>query len=169
VHTGIARLADSNPMLLEPLLIEYPEITFDLFHGGYPWIHHVGALAHNHPNVRLNLTWLPQLSTHASVGALKEWLQVVPQVDRLSWGGDCRTIEESYGALLATRHVTAHALGELVDDGYLDLDAAIAAATSLLSGGGARTYRVPSDEPPPLPGPADLRLSSIRHQDGKAL
>ena len=70
---------------MEPLLQEFPEVTFDLFHGGYPWIHEVAALAHNYPNVRLNLTWLPHLSTEAAVGAIKEWLQARPQADRISW------------------------------------------------------------------------------------
>ena len=37
VHTGMARLHGSQPVDLDPLLAEYPAVTFDLFHGGYPW------------------------------------------------------------------------------------------------------------------------------------
>ena len=143
VHTGLARLNGSNPLLLEPLLRAYPTVTFDLFHGGYPWIHEVAALAHNYPNVRLNLTWLPQLSTEVAVSTLKEWLQIVPQVDRISWGGDCFTGEEAYGSLLALRNVVTRALADLVDVGYLTLEAAMEAAGSVLSNGGAATYGVP--------------------------
>jgi hypothetical protein len=142
VHTGLARLAGSSPLLLEPLLQEFPEVVFDLFHGGYPWVHDVAALAHNHPNVRLNLTWLPQLSTALAAEALKEWLQAVPQVDRISWGGDCFTAEEAYGSLLAARDAVAHALADLVDDEFLDLETALLAARSILAGGGARIYGV---------------------------
>jgi Amidohydrolase len=142
VHTGLARLDGSSPLLLEPLLRAYPTVTFDLFHGGYPWIHEVAALAHNYPNVRLNLTWLPLLSTEVAVSTLKEWLQIVPQIDRISWGGDCFTGEEAYGSVLAFRNVVARALADLVDVGYLTLDAAIAAAHSVLSSGGAATYGV---------------------------
>jgi hypothetical protein len=141
VHTGIARLSGSNPLLLEPLLQAYPDVVFDVFHGGYPWVHHVGALAHNYPNVRLNLTWLPQLSTELAVAALKEWLQVVPQVDRISWGGDCSTIEEAYGSLLAARHTVERAVTELVEEGFFDLDTAHCAARSVLCGGGAAIFR----------------------------
>jgi predicted TIM-barrel fold metal-dependent hydrolase len=140
VHTGLARLAGSNPLLLEPLLMDFPEVVFDVFHGGYPWIHDVAALAHNHPNVRLNLTWLPQLSTTLAAEALKEWLEVVPQVDRITWGGDCFTPEEMYGSLLAAREAIARALAGLVEDGYLDMDTAIDAARSVLASGGARIY-----------------------------
>jgi hypothetical protein len=142
VHTGLARLAGSNPLLLEPLLQRFPDVVFDLFHGGYPWIHDVAALAHNYPNVRLNLTWLPQLSTALAAETLKEWLQVVPQVDRISWGGDCFTAEEAYGSLLAARDAVAHALADLVDDEFLEMETAQLAARSILASGGARIYGV---------------------------
>ena len=100
----------------------------------------MAALAHNHPNVRINLTWLPQISTEAASAALKEWIQVIPQVDRISWGGDCRTGEETYAALLAAKHSVARAVGDLVDDEYFDLESGIAVATSIFHDGGARTY-----------------------------
>ena len=142
VHTGMARLEGSSPLLMEPLLQEFPDVVFDLFHGGYPWIRESAALAHNYPNVRLNLAWLPQLSTEVAVAALKEWLEVVPQIDRITWGSDCHTVEEAYGVLLGARHVVTRALTELVQDGALDLDSALAAADSVLCAGGARIYRV---------------------------
>lgn len=143
VHTGMGRLRGSDPTLLDPLLAAYPGVTFDLFHGGYPWTRESGALAHQHPNVRLNLTWLPQLSTAATVGIVKEWLQVVPQAGRITWGGDCQTIEESHGALLGFRWAVATALGELVDERYVDLETAMEVAVDLSSGAGAAIYRIP--------------------------
>ena len=140
IHTGDARLQGSNPMLLVDLIQANPQTKFILFHGGYPWVHHVGALAHNYPNVRLNLTWLPQISTEVAVAALKEWLQVVPQIDRISWGADCSLIEEAFGSLLAARYTIARALAELVDDGFFDLRTAQYAARSILSGAGAAIF-----------------------------
>jgi hypothetical protein len=142
VHTGLARLGDSSPMRLIPLIEAYPNVVFDLFHGGYPWVHDVAAIAQNYPNVRLNLTWLPQISTEVAVASLKEWLQVVPQVDRISWGADCHTVEEMYGALLAARHVVARALADLVDCGYIDQDQALVAVASVLGGAGKSIYRI---------------------------
>jgi uncharacterized protein len=140
VHTGMARLAGSNPMLLASQIEQYPDVVFDIFHGGYPWIHEVGALAQNYPNVRLNLVWLPQLTTEVAVLAVKEWLQVVPQTDRISWGADSWTVEEMYGALLGAKHVLSRALSEFVEEGYLDLKGAIDAASSVLYGGGRAIY-----------------------------
>jgi hypothetical protein len=146
-HTGLARLAGSNPLLLEPLLQGHPDVVFDLFHGGYPWVHEAGALAHNYPNVRLNLTWLPQLSSELTAALIKEYLQVVPQVDRISWGGDCRTVEESHGALLALKQALARSISELVADGYFDLQTGIDAALNILYGAGASIYGAPPSPP----------------------
>ena len=142
VHTGLARLGDSSPLQMLPLIEAYPGIVFDLFHGGYPWVHDVAAIAQNYPNVRLNLTWLPQISTEVAVTSLREWLQVMPQIDRISWGGDCHTVEEMYGSLLAARHVVARALTGLVDCGYIGLEEAADAARSILCGAGESIYRL---------------------------
>ena len=143
VHTGMGRLSGANPMLLDPLLAEHKRVTFDLFHGGYPWTRESAALAHQHPNVRLNLTWLPQLTSAATVGIIKEWLQVVPRARRISWGGDCQSIEEAYGALLAFRWATSRAIGELVDEGYLSLEEAMDVVEDLQAGGGREIYGLP--------------------------
>jgi hypothetical protein len=143
VHTGLARLGDSSPLQMLPLIEAYPDLTFDLFHGGYPWIHDVAAIAQNYPNVALNLAWLPQISPEAAVAALKEWIQVVPQADRITWGADCHVVEDMYGSLLAARHVIARALAELVEDGYLSVDDALAEAASILFRAGEAIYRLP--------------------------
>lgn len=142
VHLGLALLEHSRPLALVPLLREFPEIVFDLFHGGYPWTSDVAALAHSYPNVRLNLVWLPLISTEVAVAALREWIQVMPQTDRISWGSDARTAEEAYGALLAGKHAIARAVGHLVDDGYFPLSLGIETAESILAGAATRIYRL---------------------------
>jgi hypothetical protein len=140
MHTGQARLDSSNPLLLEPILQDYPEVVFDLLHGGFPWTAETAALAHAYPNVRLNLVWLAQISSEAAVQALKVWIQVIADVRHISWGGDARSPEEMYGGLLAGKHVLARAFGELVDVGYIDIDAAVDGARAILYDSGAETY-----------------------------
>ena len=142
VHTGLARLTDSNPLLLAPLIEQYPEVVFDIFHGGYPWYQEVGALAQNYPNVRLNLVWLPQLSIEAAVRALKEWVQVVPQADRISWGADCFTMEEMFGALLTVKYVIARAMADFIDDDYLSIETALETAQAILYQNGKSIYHL---------------------------
>jgi predicted TIM-barrel fold metal-dependent hydrolase len=122
VHTGLGQLGGSNPMNLEPLISSHPELRFVLFHGGYPWCSQVGALAHNHPNVLVDLVWLPLISTSAAARSLHEYLEVVPSSRRIAWGSDTWTSEEALGALLAFQHVLARVLAEKIEDGYLDME-----------------------------------------------
>ena len=132
IHTGLGQLAGSNPMLLEPLIERHPETNFVLFHGGYPWYHETGALAHNHSNVMLDMVWLPLICTSAAIQALHEYIEVVPSSDRISWGSDCWTSEEALGALLAFEHVIAKVLSDKVDDGYFSMDDAKELSEKLL-------------------------------------
>jgi hypothetical protein len=132
VHTGTARLAGSDPTNLIPLLERFHDVTFDLFHIGYPWTREAAALARAYPNVRLNLTWLPNISMGVAVSVLKECLQAVPESGRITWGADAKTPEEMYGSVKAAKQVVARALGELVTEGQLSLDDALAEAERIL-------------------------------------
>jgi hypothetical protein len=125
IHTGLGLLWGSNPMNFEPVIRAYPNLSFVLFHGGYPWCHVIGGLLHNYPNVHADLVWLPLISPTAAVSALHEWLEVSNSIYRLQWGSDCKTPEESYGATLAFRHVLFTVLSQKIDAGYLDLDDAL--------------------------------------------
>lgn len=118
IHTGLGRIQGSNPMLLVPLIEQYPDTKFVLFHGGYPWSHEIGGLLHNYDNVYADLVWLPLISPTAAVSALHEWLETARTCEKISWGGDCWTAEETYGAVLAGRHVIARVLAEKVHEGY---------------------------------------------------
>jgi hypothetical protein len=132
IHTGLGQLQGSHPLLLEPTIERHPQTTFVLFHGGYPWIHEIGALAHNHPNVHVDMVWLPLISPSAAVQALHEYIEVVPSSDRIAWGSDSWTSEEALGALLAWEQVAARVLAEKVDSGYFDFEEAGLLAEKLL-------------------------------------
>jgi len=117
IHTGLGQLSGSNPMLLEPTIERFPDTIFVLFHGGYPWFHDIGALAHNQSNVYIDMVWLPLISTSAAISALNEYIEIVQSIDRISWGSDTWTSEEAYGALLAYQHVVASVLTKKVEEG----------------------------------------------------
>ncbi len=119
VHAGLGRLGGSAPMLLEPALARHPGTTFVLFHVGYPWYDAVAGLAHSYANVIVDLVWIPLLTVSGAAGALHELLDVARTNERICWGGDARTAEEAFGALLAWRHVVASVLAEKVDAGCL--------------------------------------------------
>ena len=142
VHTGTGRLAGSSPMNLIPLLERFPDVVFDLFHAGYPWTRESAALSRAYPNVRLNLTWLPNISIEVAVSVLKEWVQAVPQIGRITWGADAKTPEEMYGGVIAARSVVARALAELVEERQITLDDAVAEAERILWRNGVEIYGI---------------------------
>jgi hypothetical protein len=119
VHTGLARLSGSDPLLLEPAIARHPETRFVLFHVGYPWYDSALGLSQQYANLIMDLVWVPLVSTSGAIAALREMVEVVKSMDRICWGGDARTAEEALGALLAWRHVVAKVLAEKVDDGYM--------------------------------------------------
>jgi hypothetical protein len=142
IHTGLGELSGSNPMALEGLIKRHLDTRFVLFHGGYPWIHEIGALAHNHSNVLVDLVWLPLISTTAAKTALHEYIEVVPSCDKLAWGSDSWTSEEAYGALLAFQHVVASVLSEKAAEGYITVEEAKNLAEMLLFRNASHIYRV---------------------------
>ncbi|MCD6291436.1 MAG: amidohydrolase family protein [Anaerolineae bacterium] len=117
IHTGLARLDGSRAMFLIPLIQAFPDVRFVLMHGNYPWIHDLAGLVLSFPNVYLDLVWLPILSPTAARRALHEYLEVAP-ADRITWGGDCWTAEETYGALIYMRDLLLDVLTEKVQSGY---------------------------------------------------
>ncbi|MEI6499829.1 MAG: amidohydrolase family protein [Armatimonadota bacterium] len=140
VHLGLGKIAGSRPMYFEPMIAQYPQTTFDLFHCGYPWTHEIGGLLHVYPNVYADFCWLPLISTTVAVQALHEYLDVAFGTDKLLWGDDCGTAEETYGARLAWEHVVARVMHERVEAGLVGRKAAEKLAAKLMYGNVERLY-----------------------------
>jgi len=118
-HTGLGKLPGSNPMNLIPMIERHPETKFVLFHGGYPWTEEIAALLHNYPNVYADLCWLPDICTTAAEHLLHSLIEAARDSSRVTWGGDCWLVTESYAHTLAIRHVLNKVLSEKVSAGYL--------------------------------------------------
>ncbi len=140
-HTGLGQIDRTNALGLLPAIRQNPETRFVLFHGGYPWMADIAALAHNFPNVYVDLCWLPLLSTSAAERFLNEMLDVTT-ADKLSWGCDTWTPQESYGALLAMRAVLSHALAARVERGLTDLDGALDLVSRILNLNASALYKI---------------------------
>jgi len=73
-------VAGANPLLLEPLFND-PSLrrtSFVLLHGGWPFVHEIGALLQK-PNVYLDLSQQDLiLSPRTLSGWLREWLELYP-------------------------------------------------------------------------------------------
>ena len=140
VHTGLAKLAGSQPMIFEPTVARHPRTRFVLFHSGYPWIHQAAGLAFTYSNVLSSLTWTATISTTAAIRALHEFLDVACSVNNITWGDDCWCTEEAVGALLAWRHIVATVIVERLSGGLLHPGEVDNLAEKLLFRNGRRIY-----------------------------
>jgi len=124
IHTGLALLSGSNPLLLEGLIARHPDNRFVLFHGGFPWIYETAGLLHNYSNVLIDINWLPLISTSAAAQALHVYIDVLQDSGNIAWGGDTWTSEEACGASMAFRNLLARVLTEKIErDGWRTTDA----------------------------------------------
>jgi predicted TIM-barrel fold metal-dependent hydrolase len=138
-HTGLGRLKGTNAMAMEEVISKNPATKFVLFHCSYPWLDDINGLLHNYGNVYPDLCWLPLISTSAAVRMLHEMIEVGTS-DKICWGCDTWTSEESYGALLALRFVLAKVLKEKIEDGYLCLSDARYIVDNIMYNNAARLY-----------------------------
>ena len=119
-HTGLGQLTETRALAMKGVIERNPQTKFVLFHCSFPWTEDISALLHTYPNVYPDLCWLPLLSPTAAKKMLHELIEVGTS-DKVCWGCDTWTSEESYGALLAFRFVLAEVLAEKVKDGYFTL------------------------------------------------
>ena len=121
MHTGLGLMNQSRAMVLQPLIARYPQVTFLMMHGGYPWTSDIPGLCNVYANVWVDLCWLPLISTSAAVRFLDELIDVC-NADRIIWGCDNWTGEESYAARLAFLEVLTRVLTGRVETGLMRAD-----------------------------------------------
>jgi len=150
IHTGLQEgngnvLENANPLHLTNLCLEYGRAKFDVFHGGYPFMGELLALAKNFPNVYLDLCWLHIISPTAAAAMLHEAIETVPSNKIFAFGGDFIIPEGAYGHSVMARRVVGRVLTEKVADGYLTEEDAVTLAQRLLRENPATLYRLPVD------------------------
>ncbi len=147
IHTGLQEgneniVTNSNPTLLVNLFIEYREARFDIFHGGFPYMDELIALAKNFPNVYLDLCWLHAISPSAGARVLHEAIETLPANKIFAFGGDFMIPEGAYGHAVLARRVVSRALTEKVTDGYLGEEEALRLAQCMLRDNPARLFKL---------------------------
>jgi hypothetical protein len=118
-HRNLNRIANANPLLLQPLLEEFPQSRIDLFHGGMPWVRETAVLAKYFPGVHLNMAWMHIISPAQARSALSEWLDMVPNNKIFGFGGDYRIVEKVYGHLKLARQNIAAVLADKIATGAM--------------------------------------------------
>ena len=124
IHTGIQEgmgydLEDSNPMLLKNLFSKYPELTFDLFHTGYPYERELTVLAKTYANVYVDFCWSHLISPFAARNAFYEMLDVIPYTKIFGFGGDYIFFDGVVGHLtLAKQNICTVLTQKVINNEY---------------------------------------------------
>ena len=129
VHTGVQEgngniLSNSKPELLSNLFLQYPDVTFDIFHMSYPYQNELTILAKNFPNVYIDMCWAHIISPNASINSLLEWIDTIPLNKISAFGGDYAFIDGVYGHQYLARENIAKALSKKVSEKLFDIDKA---------------------------------------------
>ncbi len=120
-HTGLGLLDKTNALNLLSMINSNPETRFVLFHGSFPWTDDLAGLLHACPNVYCDICWLPLLSPTTAEDMLHQAIEIAT-ADKVCWGCDTWTSEESYGAKLAMQSVLANVMAQKIKRGYLNID-----------------------------------------------
>ncbi len=137
IHTGLQAgngniITNSNPTHLANLFLEYRDVTFCLFHGGYPYGGELSTLAKNFRNVYIDMCWTQIISPSYSIRYLHEWLETVPANKIMAFGGDYQYAENVLAHSIMAKKVVTRVLTEKVASGYLREAEAIDIANMLL-------------------------------------
>jgi uncharacterized protein len=106
---GYFSIAGANPLLLEPLFNDprLRKTTFVLIHGGWPFVHEIGALLQK-PNVYLDLSQQSLMFPPRTMSTwLREWLELAPE--KVLYGTDAYPYSPAMGweeaAWIANRNI----------------------------------------------------------------
>jgi predicted TIM-barrel fold metal-dependent hydrolase len=143
IHTGTGQGLRTNAVYLQPAIQSFPATRFVLLHCSYPWMQDISWLVSKYPNVFPDLSWLPLLSNRSATVMLHELIERA-SLDRIFWGCDTWTAEESFGALLAFRHVLATTLAEKIITGYFTREDALLIIDAILLKNPQRFYKLAS-------------------------
>ena len=127
VHAGYwGDFRDLAPTLLIPYAQRYPDMHFDLFHLGVPYVREAVMVGKMLPNVSLNLCWDAVTSQEMTVRMLDECFEMLPVNNVIAFGGDYNLpVEKTYGHLKMAKECVARTLAKRIRQGRLDLDEAV--------------------------------------------
>jgi len=145
IHTGIQAgnyntITNADPTHLTNLVRRFPDVRFDLFHGGYPYMMELALMAKYFPNVYLDGCWLAHITPAGYKRGLDEWIELLPGNKIFAWGGDHGILEHSYASLMLAKDLIAEVLAAKVASGYFPLKTALALAEKILGLNAIRVY-----------------------------
>lgn len=146
VHTGLqhcfADLRDCNPLHLVPMIGEYRDVAFDLFHAGMPYIHEFNILCKLFLNTYANFAWTYVISPAMTRTALSECIDLVPGSRILAFGSDVKYPELIGSHLDMCFSCVADVLEEKISRDYLSEAEAFALIDKMFTKNGRELYRL---------------------------
>ena len=145
IHTGtqgiLIEMEWGNPLNLNKILLLYPHGKFDLFHSGYPFSDILIAICKTSKNAYFNMCWNPTFAESACEEILKKVLDAVPN-NKILWGGDCKNVEEQYGAVYFVKDIISTVLAEKVKRNKLSFNDALYVAKNILRDNAKELYKI---------------------------
>jgi len=147
IHTGLQEgmrnnLETSNPMLLQNLFGKYPNLSFDIFHMGYPYERELMVLAKTHPNVYIDMCWAHIISPFASRNAFYEMLDVIPYTKIFGFGGDYLFFDGVVGHITMAKQNICTVLAQKICNGECDDDLAEKILQAVLHDNAKRVFKL---------------------------
>ncbi|MDP6112204.1 MAG: amidohydrolase family protein [Planctomycetota bacterium] len=126
-HSGVwGDFRESHPCHLIPMATAHPDVRFDLFHLGMPFVREALLIGKMFPNVSLNMCWNTIVSPEQTVRMLDECIDMVPLNNVIIFGADYSvSVEKVYGHLIMTKEIVSRALGKRIDRGQMDVEEAL--------------------------------------------
>ena len=150
LHTGY--YAGDNYMPLERLgcnpgsacrlCREAPDTRFVFMHIGYPYYEEMIAVAKHYTNAYLDMCWAWIINPVAAKDFLKKYLVTAPANKILTFGGDYVPVEPVLGHAMIARRGIALALSELVEEGWIGLDDAMALVDPIMHANARKIFDV---------------------------
>jgi|GEM_PF-223456 len=144
VHTGYwGDFRQVDPLHMIPLLQRHPEVCFDIYHVGYPWVREALMLGKGFANAWLNFAWTHIISQCFAMAALDEAIDLIPVNKILGFGGDYETpVEKIYGHLTMAREDIARVLAKRITGGQMTEKQALGMAKKWLIDNPCELYRL---------------------------
>jgi hypothetical protein len=145
-HTGFgdsdADLRLANPLHLRPIIEQYPKAQLMLLHAGWPYFRELAHLAAIYPTVWMDLSLAVPFATVGIPAMIRDILGMTPW-SKVLFATDAFTMPEIYWvAARWGRWGLTQVLDELIHQGFLSEDEALAAAQAILCDNARQLYGV---------------------------
>ena len=138
IHTGHMAgirndITKTNAALLTPILELHRDVRFDLFHANWPYDGELLYLCKNYPNVTIDFCWANIIDPIYCRRMIEEAVTCVPHAKIHGYGSDfVGCPDRAWAHVMIAKENIAAGLASLVDAGYLDTEAALHIARSML-------------------------------------